>query len=147
MAPTVTYTSCVHRNAGASLAMRCTQAKEYARSMFVGAISPETLLIIVIALAVIFGGSQLPKIARNVGGAGREFRKAQQEAAAEEEEAKRKAEAAAPPAVTAAPLQSPVVTPPVQPVATPAPSDSITLSKADLEALLDAKLKGQQSAN
>jgi TatA/E family protein of Tat protein translocase len=118
--------------------------------MQLAAISPETLLIIVIALAVIFGGSQLPKIARNVGGAGREFRKAQQEAAAEEEAARLKAEATAPPAVTAAPLHSPVTTPTpvVQPVAvTPPASDSITLSKADLEALLDERLKGQQSTN
>jgi sec-independent protein translocase protein TatA len=118
--------------------------------MQLAAMSPETLLIIVIALAVIFGGSQLPKIARNVGGAGREFRKAQQEAAAEEEEARLKAEATAPPAVTAAPLASPVVA--SAPVAAPAvgappATDSITLSKADLEALLDERLKGQQSTN
>ena len=118
--------------------------------MLLGAISPETLVIIIVVLAVIFGGSQLPKIAKNVGGAGREFKKAQREAAAEEEADRLRAEAAAasavPPAVTAAPV------PPVAPaptVAAPAaaPNDNVTISRADLEALLDEKLKGQQSAN
>ena len=36
----------------------------------------DALIVIVIALIVIFGGSQLPKIARNVGSAGKEFKKA-----------------------------------------------------------------------
>ena len=36
--------------------------------------------VIVIAVIVLVGGSQLPKIARNVGLAGKEFRKAQTEA-------------------------------------------------------------------
>ena len=41
------------------------------------------LIVIVVALVVLVGGSQLPKIARNVGLAGKEFRKAQSEAEAE----------------------------------------------------------------
>ena len=42
--------------------------------------------VIVIAVIVLVGGSQLPKIARNLGMAGKEFRKAQHEAEEEEHE-------------------------------------------------------------
>ena len=86
------------------------------------------IIVLVVVLVVVFGGSQLPKLARNVGTAGKEFRKAQEEA--EQEEAA-KAAKAAPPAV-AAPAAAP---------ATPAPSadDRITLSKAELNALLDER--------
>lgn len=92
------------------------------------------LIVVVIALVVIFGGSQLPKIARNVGSAGREFRKAQAEAEAEEAAKAAKAKDSTPPAVTAAP-------------AAPKADENVTLSKADLEALLNEKAKGQQSAS
>jgi sec-independent protein translocase protein TatA len=97
------------------------------------------LIVVIIALVVIFGGSQLPKIARNVGSAGKEFRKAQAEAEAEtraEEVAK---------VVPPAPVAVPVV-----PAATPAPqasSDSVTLSKADLEALLDERARRASESN
>jgi sec-independent protein translocase protein TatA len=94
-------------------------------------------IVLVIILVVVFGGSQLPKIARNVGSAGKEFRKAQQEA--EEEDQRKAAEAKA---VVAAPV-APTVT---APVAAPADDDKVTLSKADLEALLDERLKKNQSA-
>lgn len=36
---------------------------------------PDDLIVIVVALVVLFGGSQLPKFARNAGEAMREFRK------------------------------------------------------------------------
>jgi sec-independent protein translocase protein TatA len=79
------------------------------------------IIVLVIVLVVIFGGSQLPKIARNVGSAGKEFRKAQEDAEAEhqaKEAAKAREEIA------------------------PAPSssdDRVTLSKAELNALLDER--------
>jgi len=41
------------------------------------------LIVVIIAAVVLFGGSQLPKLAKNVGAAGHEFRKAQREAEAE----------------------------------------------------------------
>lgn len=41
------------------------------------------LIVLMVALVVLFGGSQLPKLAKNVGAAGHEFRKAQREAEAE----------------------------------------------------------------
>jgi len=46
---------------------------------------PDLGYVVIIVLVVMLGGSQLPKIARNIGTAGKEFRKAQREA--EEEEA------------------------------------------------------------
>ncbi|HTO00453.1 MAG TPA: twin-arginine translocase TatA/TatE family subunit [Microthrixaceae bacterium] len=53
----------------------------------------EILIIIIIAL-VLFGGSQLPKIARNLGSAQKEFKKglAESKADDEAEAAKKKAE-------------------------------------------------------
>jgi sec-independent protein translocase protein TatA len=47
--------------------------------------SGNELLIILIAVLVLFGGSQLPKIARNIGSAQKEFKKGLAEASAEDE--------------------------------------------------------------
>jgi sec-independent protein translocase protein TatA len=77
-------------------------------------------IVVIIIAIVVFGGNQLPKIAKNVGSAGREFRKAQQEAQAEEEAKAAAASAAG----TSVPLQS------------SATDDRITISKADLDAML-----------
>ena len=96
-------------------------------------------LVLLIALVVIFGGSQLPKIARNVGSAGKEFRKAQEEAAHDEaaKGATRTTTPAPPAAVTAAPV-----------VISPAPSDDkVTMSKTELEALLDERIKRDNATN
>jgi TatA/E family protein of Tat protein translocase len=41
------------------------------------------ILVAVLALVLLVGASRLPKLARNLGEAGKEFRKAQDEAAAE----------------------------------------------------------------
>jgi TatA/E family protein of Tat protein translocase len=106
------------------------------------------LIVIVVALVVLVGGSQLPKIARNVGLAGKEFRKAQSEA--EDEAAREKAASAAatvPPAVAlpASPAPAPAPTPtpaPATAAAGPAPAagePSITLTPAQLDALLKAR--------
>src|SRR5271156_2057412 len=75
-------------------------------------------LVLVIAAAVIIGGNQIPKLARNIGGASREFMKAQQEAEADEEAA----------AVTGLPAGG-------------ATDDNITISRAELARLLDEKLQ------
>jgi Sec-independent protein translocase protein TatA len=102
------------------------------------------LIVIVIALVVLVGGSQLPKIARNVGLAGKEFRNAQAEA--EQEQAARKAKEAADAAVAlpqaSAPAGAPVAGAPV--TGAPAGSGSgdeaaITLTPAQLDALLKAR--------
>jgi sec-independent protein translocase protein TatA len=82
------------------------------------------LIVLVVAVVVLFGGSQLPKLAKNVGSAGREFRKAQQEA--EEDHARSQAGVAIPPAVAPAP---PVVAPPVA----TAPDDQLVISRSELK--------------
>ena len=98
------------------------------------------LIVLIIALVVLVGGSQLPKIARNVGLAGKEFRTAQAEA--EEDAAKKKAkkgepEAIAAPAVPAAPVAPPA---PAAPVASaPEGEPAINLTPAQLDALLKAR--------
>jgi TatA/E family protein of Tat protein translocase len=109
-------------------------------------------IVLLIALVVIFGGSQLPKIAKNVGSAGREFRKAQREAE-EEDEAKKQAAVTAAPAVAAVPVAPAPVAPVAQAAPEAAPSaapadDKVTISKAELAALLDERLgKPTSSSN
>jgi sec-independent protein translocase protein TatA len=100
--------------------------------MIANIFGPDLGIVVVIIIVVLLGGSQLPKIARNVGTAGREFRKAQQEA---EEDAERdraaKAASMPPPAVAPAP--------PVAAPTTPPGDQSITLSRSELDALLKAR--------
>ncbi|MGA3221847.1 MAG: twin-arginine translocase TatA/TatE family subunit [Acidimicrobiales bacterium] len=62
------------------------------------------LIVLVVAVVVLFGGSQLPKLAKNVGSAGREFRRAQAEAELDHAWS----ETAAPPAAVPAPAVLPV---------------------------------------
>jgi sec-independent protein translocase protein TatA len=98
------------------------------------------LIVLIVALVVLVGGSQLPKIARNVGLAGKEFRKAQSEAD-EQQAAKAKADGGAhagPQGPAPAALPS---TPPAPGAATspPAADGSISLTPAQLDALLKAR--------
>ncbi len=107
------------------------------------------IIFLVIALIVLVGGSQLPKLARNVGMAGREFRKAQQEAEedAEREKAVKAAKAAAVPPPVAIPPQSGGA--PAE-AATPAGEGAITLTPAQLDALLKAReeqVRGDAATN
>jgi Sec-independent protein translocase protein TatA len=92
--------------------------------------------VVVIALIVLVGGSQLPKIARNVGLAGKEFRKAQTEAEAEAEAKEAAAAAAPPPPIAIATTPAPA---PAPPAAAPAAEPAITLTPAQLDALLKAR--------
>lgn len=113
-----------------------------ASMVFANIFGGDTLIVVVIAIVVIFGGSQLPKIARNVGSAGREFRKAQAEAEAEEAAKAAKASKAAeqqPPAVTAG-TGTPAA------AKTNSPQENVTLTREELESLLDERIKRQQSA-
>ena len=71
-------------------------------------------IVLLIALVVLVGGSRLPQLARSVGLAGKEFRKAHDEVKEE------------PSAATPASLPTPILT----------AGDQVTLSKAELEALL-----------
>ncbi|MDA8285921.1 MAG: twin-arginine translocase TatA/TatE family subunit [Actinomycetota bacterium] len=100
------------------------------------------IIVVVIALIVVFGGSQLPKIARNVGAAGKEFKKGQQV----EEDGGEKAPPAAPPAPQMITPPAPQMITPPAPAPTP---DTVTLSKADLDAIIEQRLASRDdpSAN
>ena len=82
--------------------------------MIANIFGPDLGIVLVIILLVVVFGSQLPKIARNAGMAGREFRKAQQEA---EEDAERVRVSKA---ATADPVARPSQA--VGPAASPSPS-------------------------
>jgi sec-independent protein translocase protein TatA len=111
---------------------------------------PDLGIIIVVILVVLLGGSQLPKIARNVGTAGREFRKAQQEAEdehAREQAAKAAREAANAPAgelpgvpsAAGAPSQAAGVAASAPSSAGAGSDPSIQLTRSELDALLKAR--------
>ncbi|MGA3218632.1 MAG: twin-arginine translocase TatA/TatE family subunit [Acidimicrobiales bacterium] len=97
----------------------------------------DDLIVILVAFVVLFGGSQLPKLAKNTGEALREFRKAHSEAEAGTGAA---ATPATPVAATVAAPVLPVA--PAAPVVTqaapaaPATSEYVTVTRAELDALL-----------
>jgi TatA/E family protein of Tat protein translocase len=82
------------------------------------------MLVVLLAVVVLFGASRLPKLARNLGEAGREFRKAHDEAN-----------------TTAEP--SPSVPAPV--AIASGPESVVALRRADLDALIAAKATGTDS--
>lgn len=84
--------------------------------------APELIIILIIVL-LLFGTTRLPKLARSLGEASREFKKGTEE---REREEAAKATQAAPTAPT---------TPPAAPPAAD-PSDQVTMSRAELDALL-----------
>jgi sec-independent protein translocase protein TatA len=106
-------------------------------------IGDDGLIVIVIALIVIFGGTKLPKIARNIGAAGKEFKKGQAEGH-EDSGSESSAPVAAPqpiaPQAIAPPAPQPVVT-------TQAPADAVVLSKAELDALIEQRLAEKDSSS
>jgi TatA/E family protein of Tat protein translocase len=99
---------------------------------------PDLGYVVVILLVVLVGGSQLPKIARNMGAAGKEFRKAQQEAEAEAESQARasagREHAAQATAATSLPPSAPGATGQAS-----GSEGSFRLSRAELDALLRAR--------
>ncbi len=100
--------------------------------------------IVVVLVLILFGGSQLPKIARNVGMAGKEFRKAHDEAS--QDDATTPNATGASPAASAA---SPTAPPAPAAVASSTADDRVSLSKAELDALLqerEARAKGQAAS-
>jgi TatA/E family protein of Tat protein translocase len=73
-------------------------------------VSDTGMVVVVIAFVALFGASQIPKLARNLGEAGREFRKAHAE------------------------LTDPAAS--ALPVAVASTDDRVTLTRAQLEALI-----------
>ncbi len=85
---------------------------------------PDLLIVVVLAVVLLFGAGQLPKLARSMGEASKEFKKTQKEA---EEEARKEAATSTP----------------------DAGDDKITMSKAELDALLaerEARVKRESEA-
>lgn len=72
--------------------------------MLANILGSDTLIVVVVAVVVLFGGSQLPKLAKNVGAASHELRKAQRETETDDG----RSGAAPPPSVAAAPNILPV---------------------------------------
>ena len=106
------------------------------------------IIVLVLALIVLVGGSQLPKLARNVGMAGREFRKAQQEA--EEDAEREKASKAAKDSAVPPPVELSAAPAAAAPAQGAQPEGAITLTPAQLDALLKAReeqVRGQAQTN
>lgn len=96
---------------------------------------------VALIVVVLFGGSQLPKLARNAGDAMKEFRKAHAEASepiVAGPQATPAPQASAQPQMAYAPSPLPAGIPSaVAPVpAAPATNDNVTLTRAQLDALL-----------
>jgi len=99
--------------------------------MIANMLGSDGLIVLVVAVVVLFGGSQLPKLAKNVGSAGREFRRAQHEA--EMDHAQKEAAVQIAAAVAPAPAPpSPVRPSPALP-APAAADDLVVLSRSELE--------------
>ena len=100
----------------------------------------DDLIVILVALVVLFGGTQLPKLARNTGEALREFRKSHSEA----ESASAAVSTPVPPATPVLPTTPQVggITPVVS--ASPA-SDTVTLTQAQLDALVADRVAQSQA--
>jgi sec-independent protein translocase protein TatA len=92
-----------------------------------GLINDTGILVAVLAVVVLFGASRLPKLARNLGEAGREFRKAHDEA---------NPDTPATPALAAS-----------EPSAVSGSDGMVTLSRSQLDALFAAKAAGEHSQN
>jgi sec-independent protein translocase protein TatA len=71
------------------------------------------VIILVVVLVVLFGGTQIPKLARSLGSAQKEFKKGLEEGGAEDPTGGAVNQAAPPPAVAAPPPAA--VNPPAQP--------------------------------
>lgn len=109
------------------------------------------LIVIVVALIVLVGGSQLPKIARNVGLAGREFKKAQSEAEDEARAAANKQAAQAELPSHVAPMMAQTPTVAQAPTSQAGGGDAaLSLTPAQLDELLKAheeRIRRESSEN
>jgi sec-independent protein translocase protein TatA len=86
-----------------------------------GSIGAPELIIVLLVVLLLFGSTKLPKLARSIGEASKEFKKGVAEAGAE-------TSAAAPAASPVAPAAPPAPTPPAE--------EKVTMTRAELDALL-----------
>jgi TatA/E family protein of Tat protein translocase len=86
-----------------------------------GMLSDTGVLVLVVAVVLLFGTSQIPKLARNLAEAGKEFRRAHAEAED---------------SVNPPPSGSPTLSPAPLPAAPTDVEDRITMTRAELEALV-----------
>ena len=95
----------------------------------------DDLIVILVAFVVLFGGSQLPKLAKNTGEALKEFRKAHSEAEAGPPAAPA---LAAGTGATSLPAAAPAMPATVATAAAAAPAqgDYVTVTRAELDAML-----------
>jgi sec-independent protein translocase protein TatA len=107
-------------------------------------LGPTELIIILIIVLLLFGTTRLPKLARSLGEASKEFKKGVNEQEQERERAAAAAAAAATPTAPPAPAAPAApVAPTVPPAAAPPPAppvqgtdEQVTMSRAELDALL-----------
>ncbi len=102
--------------------------------MIANMLGSDGLIALVVAVVVLFGGSQLPKLAKNVGSAGREFRRAQTEA--ELDHARSEATAPVAPSPVAPALSAPV-----------AADDMIVVSRSELRQHVASLMEERDSSS
>jgi len=91
-------------------------------------LGPTELIIILVIVLLLFGTTRLPKLARSLGEASKEFKKGVNEREKEEQAAQ---------TASAAPPTPPVPTAPSAPsVPASDPNEQVTMSRAELDALL-----------
>jgi sec-independent protein translocase protein TatA len=108
----------------------------------------DDLIVILVAVVVLFGGKQLPKLAKNTGEALKEFRKAKTEAEAGESVPVASAAAvpvAAPAVTPVLPAAAPVTVTSQVATASPGGSDAVTISRAELDALMAERASRAQA--
>jgi sec-independent protein translocase protein TatA len=88
-------------------------------------LGPTELIIILVIVLLLFGTTRLPKLARSLGEASKEFKKGVNEREHEEQAAQ---------AAAAAPPTPPAQTAPSAPASDP--NEQVTMSRAELDALL-----------
>jgi TatA/E family protein of Tat protein translocase len=111
----------------------------------------DDLIVILVALVVLFGGTQLPKLARNTGEALREFRKSHSEAESASSAVSAPTAPAATPTTPALPatVQASGTS---QGAAAPGGADTVTLTQAQLDAIVadrvaQSKAEGPKAAS